>query len=224
MDLTKHKRYVQIAFNYTASQVMGILPRIPRDPRIFIEAGTPYIKREGIAGVRLMRRRWPGFIVADLKITDGAVQEVAFARAAGANAVTAMGSAPVETLDLFVKACMDGGLHSMIDMLGVENPLKKMIKLKYVPEFIVIHKGRDEENNPRSIIRYKDINKVRSKFGVFVSVAGGLDVEKVRSAYFNGADVAIINVIFNTRDGTCGLPQSSNITELIRKLLQEVGD
>ncbi|MHA1479692.1 MAG: hypothetical protein ACTSPU_15985 [Promethearchaeota archaeon] len=64
-----NQRYIQIAFNHTTSDVLRILPQIPYDPRIIIEAGTPYIKREGISGIRLIRRLWRGLVVADLKVT-----------------------------------------------------------------------------------------------------------------------------------------------------------
>ena len=37
-------------------------------------------------------------------------------------------------------------MDSMIDMLGVEEPLKVLMKLKKPPTVVVIHKGRDEEN------------------------------------------------------------------------------
>ena len=117
-----NQRYVQIAFNHTTTEVLRILPNIPYDPRLIIEAGTPYIKREGIAGIRLIRRLWQGLLVADLKVTDGAYEEVKFAYTAGANAVTAAGTAPTETLDFFNEICEKYGLLSMIDMLGQENP------------------------------------------------------------------------------------------------------
>jgi len=83
---------VQIAFNHSTRQVRHILPQIPYDPRIIIEAGTPYIKRTGMAGVSLIRRMWRGLIVADIKATDGAAKEVMFSAADGANAATLMGS------------------------------------------------------------------------------------------------------------------------------------
>jgi len=47
---------VQIAFNHSTRQVRHILPQLPNDSRIIIEAGTPYIKRTGMAGVSLIRR------------------------------------------------------------------------------------------------------------------------------------------------------------------------
>ena len=59
--------------------------RIPRDQRIIIEAGTPYIKREGRNAIRMIRASWPGYVLADLKTMDGAEGEAADAAAAGAN-------------------------------------------------------------------------------------------------------------------------------------------
>jgi bifunctional enzyme Fae/Hps len=220
--LEKNIRYVQIAFNHTTNDVARILPQIPHDPRILIEAGTPYIKREGAAGIRFIRRFWPGIIVADLKVTDGAYEEVNFAYHSGANAVTASGTAPIETLDYFNETCKLFKIHSMIDMIGQENPLKHLIKLKTKPNAIVIHKGRDEEVNPRNIIRYKDINKIRSKFDVHVSVAGGLDQMSVRKAYFNGADIAILNIV-KPSDNNKGILDTTNFRIAVPSILQEVG-
>ena len=216
-----NQRYIQIAFNHTTSDVLRILPQIPYDPRIIIEAGTPYIKREGISGIRLIRRLWRGLVVADLKVTDGANEEVRLAYSVGANAVTAAGTAPEETLDFFNEVCEQFGILSMIDMLGQENPLRKLMPLKYKPKAVVIHKGRDEEANPRSIIRYKDINKVRSKYGVLISVAGGLNQDSVRKAYFNGADIAVLNIV-KSSDVNLGLVDTMNFRSLIPSILKEV--
>ena len=215
-------RYIQIAFNHTINEVRRILPQIPHDPRIIIEAGTPYIKREGQNGIRLIRRYWRGLLVADLKVIDGAQEEVAMAYNAGANAVTAAGTAPKDTLDFFSKTCDQYNVFSMIDMLGQDNPLKKLFALRTKPKGVVIHKGRDEEANPRSIIRYKDINKIRSKYDVLISVAGGLTQESVRRAYFNGASVAILNIVKPT-DVNEGLSDMSNFRVLIPSILKEVG-
>lgn len=220
--LTPNKRYIQIAFNHTLHDVQRILPQIAYDPRILIEAGTPYIKREGLMGIRFIRRIWRGIIVADLKVTDGAYEEVAFAQATGANAVTALGTAPNDTLDQFNKACADFKIYSMIDMLGQDNPLKKIFKLKYKPNAVVIHKGRDEEINPRNIIRYKDINKVRSKYDVLISVAGGLNHIKIRKAYFNGADIAILNIV-KPSDENEGIVDNTDFRVKIPAILNEIG-
>ncbi|TET31081.1 MAG: hypothetical protein E3J70_03010 [Candidatus Heimdallarchaeota archaeon] len=222
MSIQRNKRYVQFAFNGTMQQVKRVLPKIPYDPRIIIEAGTPYIKQFGMNGVRLIRRLWRGLVVADLKITDGAVSEVRYAVNAGANAVTVMGSAPIETIDFFDEYCENLGVYSMIDMLGVDDPLKRLLPLKHKPNFIVIHKGRDEETNVRRIIRYKDISKVRGKYGVFIAVAGGIEANGVRKAYFNGADVVILNII-SKGDPNQGILDTSDFRREVPAILRQVG-
>lgn len=213
---------MQFAFNGTMQQVKRVLSKIPYDPRIIIEAGTPYIKQYGMNGVRLIRRLWRGLVVADLKITDGAVSEVRYAVNAGANAVTVMGSAPIETIDFFNEYCENLGIYSMIDMLGVDNPLRRLLPLKHKPNFIVIHKGRDEETNVRSIIRYKDISKVRGKYDVFIAVAGGIEADGVRKAYFNGADVVILNII-SRGDPNQGILETSDFRTEVPAILRQVG-
>lgn len=222
MSIQRNSRYIQFAFNGSTSQVRHVLRQIPYDPRILIEAGTPYIKRYGMSGVQLIRGLWRGIVVADLKVTDGAVGEVQYAVAAGANAVTVMGSAPTETLDFFNEYCSKLGVFSMIDMLGVSNPLKRLLPLRHKPNFVVIHKGRDEETNARSIIRYKDISKVRGKYDVFIAVAGGIDPDGVRKAYFNGADVVILNLI-SRGDPNNGILETMNFRQLVPAILSEVG-
>lgn len=222
MSLQDDKRHVQIAFNGDLYEVRSILPKIPYDSRIFIEAGTPFIKREGANGIREIRRYWPGIVVADLKVTDGAIDEVFFASAAGASAATAMGSAPKETLDLFIEACAVKGMYSIIDMLGVKNPLKFLMPLKKRPDMVVIHKGRDEESNERAMIRYKDINKIRSKFDCMIEIAGGISYDAVQEVFFNGGNVAILNIVRQNEENT-GIPAWENMRQMIPEILTQVG-
>jgi len=103
-------------------------------------------------------------VVADLKTADGAVDEVNLARQAGATAATVLGHSPLETLDLFIMRCNQLNMISMIDMLGIDDPLKVMRPLKIQPDVVVIHRGRDEESNSAKTIRYRHINRVRSKY------------------------------------------------------------
>ena len=112
-----------------------------------IEAGSPFIKREGMSGVNALARMWPGIVVADIKVSDGAIGEVDMVAQAGARAITALGVAPVETLRLFIERCKQYGIISMIDMLGVEDPLQVLRPLYTQPDVVVIHRGRDEEQS-----------------------------------------------------------------------------
>ena len=74
--LDRKKRYLQIAFNSDLNSVESILPNIEENERILIEAGTPFIKKEGMRGIERISQLWEGIIVADIKTSDGAIGEV----------------------------------------------------------------------------------------------------------------------------------------------------
>ena len=164
-------------------------------PKFYIRPGTPFLKREGMAGIRLIRTIWRGHLVADLKTVDGALGEVNMVRAAGATAATVIGSSPPEVLDLFIARCAELGMDSMIDMLGVDDPLKVVMQLRRPPDVVVLHRGRDEEGTRGKMIQYRHVNRVRSKFDVLISAAGGVDLKEARSAIFNGASIVVVNLV-----------------------------
>jgi bifunctional enzyme Fae/Hps len=214
-------RYLQIAFNYDGSFVRRILPSLPKSERILIEAGTPYIKREGMNGIHLMRSLWQGYIVADLKTSDGAVDEVKMASSAGANAATILGSSPTESLDLFVSACENAGVDAMIDMIGVNDPLKVMMEIKNPPAVTIIHRGRDEEGTRGKVIQYRHVNRIRSKFDVLISAAGGVDLKEARSAIFNGANIVVVNLV-QPGDQWAGIRSDTNVGGLAQEFLTTI--
>lgn len=214
-------RYLQIAFNYDVGMVAQLLPRIPASNRIMIEAGTPFIKREGMAGIRYMRRLWRGLIVADIKVADGAAGEVRMVRMAGANAVTVLGNAPRETLDLFISECKDYGLVSMIDMIGVKDPLAVLRPLQKAPDVIVLHLGRDEETTRGKLIQYRHVKRVRSKFPVIISAAGGVGIREARSAIFNGANIVVANLV-QPGDIWRGISAAEDIGQMANTFLETI--
>ena len=219
--LQHNVRYLQLAFNDSLAIAQQILPQIVPSRRILIEAGTPFVKREGVRGIREIRRRWPGQIVADIKVTDGALDEVQMVKWAGATAVTAMGSSPIETLDLFVQQCQQLEMDSMIDMLGVPDPLKVIRQLKAPPRVVVLHRGRDEESTRGKVIEYRHVKRVKSKFDVIISAAGGVDLREARSAIFNGASIVVVNIV---RPGTPweGIRYDQNVGGVARQFLQTI--
>lgn len=219
--LDKKKIYLQIAFNDDIETVNRILPKIPKSDRILIEAGTPFIKREGREGIELISDMWEGEVVVDIKTMDGALEEVQEAQEAGAHAVTVLGAAPKETIDLFIKACKDYGLTSMIDMIGVSEPLKVLMKLKVPPDVVILHKGRDEETTRGKEIPYKQVNKIRSKFDVLISAAGGVDLDEARSAIFNGANIVVVNIV-TPEDPWVGIKTTEEVSTLAEKFLKTI--
>jgi bifunctional enzyme Fae/Hps len=219
--LDNNVRYLQIAFNYDRAMVLRLLPRIPKSGRILIEAGTPFIKREGLAGIRTMRAIWKGPLVADLKTVDGARAEVEMVRDAGATAATVLGSSPVESLDMFIAGCAALQVDSMIDMLGVPDPLQVLMKLKKPPGVVVLHLGRDEESTRGKMIQYRHVNRVRSKFASLISAAGGVGLKEARSAIFNGADIVVVNLV-RPQDPWGGIRTDSDVAGMARQFLETI--
>ena len=219
--LDKKTRYLQIAFNNDLAEVASILPRIPRNERILIEAGTPYIKREGMKGIRAIAQMWGGKVVADLKTADGAEGEVQMAKIAGATAATVLGGASTETLNLFVGACKSAGIDSMIDLIGVEDPLRVIRRLRAPPDVAVLHLGRDEESTRGKVIEYRHVNRIRSKYDVIISAAGGVDLREARSAIFNGANIVVVNIVSSANPWT-GIKSDENITEIAQQFLKTI--
>ena len=220
-SLDNNRRYLQIAFNHDLGMLIQKLPDIPDSNRILIEAGTPLIKREGMHAIRVIRSRWSGHIVADLKVSDGAVGEVDMARSAGATAVTVLGNARAETLNLFIERCAALRLFSMIDLLGVDDPLDVLRPLKKAPNIIVIHRGRDEENTNGKMIRYRQINRIRSKYDCLISAAGGVDLREARSAIFNGANIVVANIV-HPHDGWTGIQTTEDLNQIARQFLETI--
>ena len=219
--LDRKKRYLQIAFNSDLNSVESILPNIEENERILIEAGTPFIKKEGMRGIERISQLWDGVIVADLKTADGAIGEVHMIKDAGASAATVLGSAPIETLNLFIEECKKLEVYSMIDMIGIEEPLKIIKDLKFPPDVIILHKGRDEESTRGKVIGYKNVKKIRSKYNVLISAAGGVDLKEARSAIFNGANIVVANIV-SKGQSWIGISDDDDIAEMAQKFLKTI--
>jgi 3-keto-L-gulonate-6-phosphate decarboxylase len=193
-QLSRKKRYLQVALNGTLQEAHNVISQLPRSEKIIIEAGTPLIKIEGDRVVRDLRYAMPdAYIVADIKTVDLARREVEYFAAAGANAVTCLGVAPIETIEEFIVACKDNSVDSMIDMMNVENPLLILKKIKSIPKVVILHRGVDEtESSKGKMLPYYQINQIKGMSNVMVAVAGGDTPKEVQSAVFNGADIVVV--------------------------------
>lgn len=219
--LDRKKRYLQIAFNSDLDSVESILPNIEGNERIFIEAGTPFIKKEGMKGIERISQLWNGVIVADIKTSDGAIGEIQMIKNAGASAATVLGSAPIETLNLFIEECKKLEIYSMIDMIGIEEPLRVIRKLRFPPEIVILHKGRDEESTKGKVIGYKNVNKIRSKYNFLISAAGGVDLKEARSAIFNGANIVVANLVAEGQPWT-GISEGEDVAKMAEEFLKTI--
>jgi 3-keto-L-gulonate-6-phosphate decarboxylase len=212
--LDKKAKYLQIAFNRSLDEVMKMVAALPASEKIIIEAGTPFIKNYGSAGIVALNRAWsenlkkPGYVVADLKCMDRGSTEVEAVALAGARAATCLGLAPIETIDEFIRECNRVKIDSMIDMMNVEFPFEILQKLKKLPTVVVLHRGADEnEKNKAKKIPHDQIHRIKGTYGkVLISVAGGETAKDVMRSFFNDADIAVIwRPFYDNPEGTAKL-------------------
>ncbi len=220
-ELDTKKRYLQLAFNGSLNSATRIIPTLPQSDRIIIEAGTPFIKKYGQGGIRTVYNLWGGRVVADIKTVDGDFEEVGMCNSAGASAATVVGDAPVETLNLFIKRCKDLGMMSMIDTVGIGDPLKVILKLEDSPDVVVLHKGRDEESIRGKVIQYRHVNRLKSKFDILFSAAGGVGLKEARSAIFNGANIVVVNIV-SPGDPWTGIREDENVAKVVQTFLEAI--
>ncbi len=138
------------------------------------------------------------YVVADMKCMDRGKREVKIAKDAGADAVTVLGQASLETIKTFIKECKKQNLDSMIDMMNVDFPLRILRNLENLPDVVLLHRGVDEEKGKE--LPFFEIQRIKNFYDIMVSIAGGERLEDVRSGYFNDADIVVLWKIFSEKD------------------------
>lgn len=210
MQLNRKTSYLQVALNSTPAEAARIIATLPKSERIILEAGTPLLKQYGAAAITGLRRQalthgWSNpYIVADYKTFDRGETEVALAAAAGANAVTALGHAPLSTLNTFIEACENHGLDSMVDMMNVDFPLSVLRELKTKPDVVILHRGVDETEQTDAALPLYEIRRIKGELGLMIAVAGGDSGKDVQSAIFNDADIVVVWKDFYTKTSETG--------------------
>ncbi|MBI5177380.1 hypothetical protein HY995_04830, partial [Candidatus Micrarchaeota archaeon] len=129
---------------------------------------------------------------------------------------------PSETLGRFITACRESEIDSIIDMIGVADPLRVLMPLvRNQPDVVELHKGRDEETTRGKVIEYRHVKRVKSKFDVIISAAGGVDLKQAQTASFNGANIVVVNVVEPGQEWT-GLDSQSDVPALAKKFLDTI--
>lgn len=171
-----------------------IIEQLPGSDRIIIEAGTPLIKRYGTRVINDLRQVSKDmFVVADLKTLDVGKVEVDLAYDETADAVVAAGLGPAETLDAFIHEAKRLGIYAAVDMLNVEDPLKKLKSLKEFPDIVILHRGIDQETGRTlGLDLIQEIRQTFKEKKFLVAVAGGIIPETAKEALQKGADIIIV--------------------------------
>jgi hypothetical protein len=71
------------------------------------------------------------------------------------------------------------------------------------------------------VIGYRHVNRVRSKFDVLISAAGGVDLKEARSAIFNGADIVVANLV-DPDDPWVGIRTDGDVRAMAQEFLATI--
>jgi bifunctional enzyme Fae/Hps len=206
--------YLQISLDIPElDRTKKIIAQIPKSDRIILEAGTPLIKRYGTKVISDLREIAKDmFFIADLKTLDVGKVEADLAYEETADAVVAAGLAPAETLDSFIHEAKRLGIYAVVDMLNVEEPIKKLKTLREFPDVVILHRGIDQETG--RAIGLELIKEIRQAFKdkrFLVAVAGGIVPETAKEALEKGADIIIVGRY---------VTQSKDIERAVRDFLE----
>jgi len=182
---------------YIASQLRGL-------DNVYMEAGTPLIKSEGIRVVGLIKAVTGTPVVADTKTADTAPLEARLAVQAGADAYTVLATSPKETLLEARKAAEEYDILLMVDLIHSTNPLEDSKRAaEYGADIIIVHVGIDvQQRLGLTADRLAElVSKIKSMTGKTVAVAGGIKPEGIPRLVKAGADILIVGgYITKSRD------------------------
>ena len=187
--------YLQIALDIPSlERTKDIVSQLPESDRIILEVGTPLLKKYGVKVVRELREiAKDTFIVADLKTLDVGKVEVDLAYEETADAVVASGLAAAEILNGFIYETRRLGIYAVVDMMEVEDPVKKLRSLKHFPDIVILHRAIDVEqagvHHRMELI--KGLRQAFPQEKFLIAIAGGITPEIALEALKKGADIVI---------------------------------
>jgi bifunctional enzyme Fae/Hps len=197
--------YLQIALdNPNVEAMKRVVSQVPKNDGIILEAGTPLIKKYGVGVIRELRETSKdSFIIADLKTMDVGKVEVDMAFDETADAVCCAGAASTATIEDFVYEARRLGIYSFVDMMQVDDPVKKLKSLDRLPHGVILHRAIDVEQRGGEP-RWGYIGEIREAFKekrILIAVAGGIRPNTARIALDTGADILIVGrYITQSRD------------------------
>lgn len=196
--------YLQIALDLPSVEaVKRVVSQVPENDNIILEAGTPLIKRMGVGVIREIREAaGDSFIVADLKTMDVGKVEVDMAFEETADAVCCAGAASTATINDFIYEARRLGIYSFLDMMQVDDPVKKLKSLESLPDSVILHRAIDAEKTSEPRWGYiPEIKKAFKGQKLLISVAGGIRPHTAHIALDSGADILVVGrYITQSRD------------------------
>ncbi|NIW09247.1 MAG: bifunctional formaldehyde-activating protein/3-hexulose-6-phosphate synthase, partial [Gammaproteobacteria bacterium] len=130
------------------------------------------------------------FMIADLKTLDVGKVEVDLAFGETADGVVVAGLAAKEVLNKFIYEAKRLGIYAIVDMMEVEDPIRKLRLLKHFPDVVILHRAIDVERVGTHRMEYiQELRKAFPQKKFLVAVAGGIVPETAKDALGYGANI-----------------------------------
>jgi 3-hexulose-6-phosphate synthase/6-phospho-3-hexuloisomerase len=161
---------------------------------LWLEAGTPLIKAEGLEAVRRLRAAFPdATIVADMKVMDAGRVEVEFARKAGADIVSVLAASTDATLAECVEAARRVGCAVLADLVAVPDPVARAKEVERLGvDLIGVHLPIDRQMQGAGDEVFSILTAVAHAVTVPVACAGGITPATAARAVAAGARIVIV--------------------------------
>ena len=210
----KTKKFLQVALDFVD---LGRAVKVAREAieggADWLEAGTPLIKSEGLNAVRTLKKLFPKkTIVADLKTFDAGRAEVEMAAKAGADIVSVMAAAPIETIRDSVLAGRNYGCRIMVDFLGIADVESRARQLAETGvNFFNVHLGIDQQMQGKA--SFEIIKKLTRATAIPIAASGGINSETAPLALKAGATIVIVG------GAIIKSPDAVSATRMIKKAM-----
>ncbi|MEG0854438.1 MAG: orotidine 5'-phosphate decarboxylase / HUMPS family protein [Angelakisella sp.] len=160
------------------------------EPLDIIEVGTALIKDYGTASIEAIRQAWPHkLILADSKTMDEGAYEFCSAYAAGADIVTVMGAAAIETIAACQRTAREHNKDYMIDLLEVTDEKLSVLK-QFDDAIFCVHLPSDKAGSGLEELIGSSLQKLA---GVRrLAVAGGISLSTIGMIARSGFEIAIV--------------------------------
>ncbi|QKQ99982.1 D-arabino 3-hexulose 6-phosphate aldehyde lyase [Metallosphaera tengchongensis] len=169
------EKHLQIALDFIDLDIAYEIARQTRDlNNVIIEAGTPLVKSQGIAGL-LKLRETSKILLADTKTADAGDVEVEIAWRGKADIMTVLGIMDDSTIESAVRRARELKLIVQADLIGVKDTVDRAKELfRLGVDIVGFHVGLDVQKKRNiTVASLKEEIAEVGKSGL-VSVAGGL--------------------------------------------------
>ena len=187
------KPLLQLALDYFDLAPALAMTQITHEEVDIIEIGTPLSKSAGMLAVQIVRELCPDkLILADIKSPDVGGGESKMAFDAGADWMTVLGAAPLDTVKLALEeANSRPGKEMFIELTGIRDIIGRAQEWRDLGvERMVYHRGWDEGNLSRTWDKKdREIIQELTKMGFQISVAGGLGLDMI--PFFEGLEISV---------------------------------